>query len=162
MDKFILDACCSVKAMWLDKNHPNTTYIDIRKEPPGFLGHGRNEDINPDVVMDFRNMNFPDNSFKLVVFEPPHIMTFGENSYFGKKFGCLNAETWQDDLRKGFSECWRVLEDYGVLIFKWSDNEISFKKVLSLIKEKPLFFNTSNNKATSVTKWFCFMKIPRA
>jgi len=72
----------------------------------------------------------------------------------------LVAETWQDDLKKGFSECWRVLEDYGTLIFKWSDSEIPFKKVLALIEHQPLFYNTSNNKATSVTKWFCFMKIP--
>jgi len=41
--KFILDACCSVKAMWYNKKHPNTVYIDIRKEPSGFLGYGRKE-----------------------------------------------------------------------------------------------------------------------
>ena len=158
-NKFILDACCSVKAMWYNKNHPNAVYIDIRKEPSGFLGHGRKEQLNPDYVMDFRKMDFPDKSFKLVVFEPPHLKSLGKNSYFRKKFGCLVAETWQDDLKKGFSECWRVLDDYGTLVFKWSDSEIPFKKVLELIPHKPLFYNTSNNKATSVTKWFCFMKI---
>jgi hypothetical protein len=156
-NKFILDACCSVRAMWSNKQHPNTLYIDIRKEP---LGFGRKEMIDPDIIMDFRKMDFPDNKFKLVVFEPPHLKTLGESSYFRKKFGCLNAETWQDDLKRGFSECWRVLEDYGVLIFKWSDNEVKFKEVLKLAPTKPLFYNTSNNKATSTTKWFCFMKIP--
>lgn len=159
--KLILDACCSVKAMWYNKKHPNAVYIDIRKEPSGFLGYGRKEELNPDFIMDFRKMDFPDKTFKLVVFEPPHLKTLGKNSYFRKKFGCLEAETWQDDLKKGFSECWRVLEDCGILIFKWSDNEISFKEVLKLINYEPLFYNTSNNKATSVTKWFCFMKIPK-
>ncbi|GAI45630.1 unnamed protein product, partial [marine sediment metagenome] len=81
---------------------------------------------------------------------------------FRKKFGCLNAETWQSDLQRGFSECWRVLEDYGVLEFKWSDSEISFKEVLKLIPHESLFYNTTNYKATSKTKWFCFMKIPES
>lgn len=159
--KFILDACCSVKAMWSNKNHPNAVYIDIRKEESGFLGLGRKEELNPTYVMDFRKMTFPNNSFKLVVFEPPHLMSLGKNSYFRKKFGCLDKENWESDLIKGFAECWRVLEDYGTLIFKWSDSEIPFKKVLNLIPHEPLFANTSNNKATSVTKWFCFMKIPK-
>ena len=159
-EKVILDACCSVKAMWYNKNHPNTVYIDIRKEPSGFLGYGRKEALQPDYVMDFRKMDFKDKTFKLVVFEPPHLRSLGKNSLFRKKFGCLVAQTWQCDLQKGFSECWRVLENYGVLIFKWSDSEIPFKEVLKLIEHEPLFYNTTNFKATSVTKWFCFMKIP--
>lgn len=63
-------------------------------------------------------------------------------------------------LKAGFNECWRVLEDYGVLIFKWSDSEIPFKEVLALAPTQPLFGNVSNHKANSVTKWFCFMKLP--
>lgn len=105
-------------------------------------------------------MNFPDKKFKLVVFEPPHLKSLGKNSFFRMKFGCLDKNTWQDDLQKGFGECWRVLEDYGTLIFKWSNSEIPFKEVLKLIPYEPLFYNTTNYKATSVTKWFCFMKIP--
>ena len=159
-DKFILDACCSVKAMWKNKNHLNTIYIDIRKEPSGFLGYGRKEELNPDYIMDFRNMDFPDNSFKLVVFEPPHLKTLGKTSLFRKKFGCLNKETWPYDLGKGFSECWRVLEDYGILIFKWSDVEISYQRVLDLFPEKYLFGHIMGKKKTN-TKWFCFMKIPK-
>ena len=159
-NKFILDACCSVKAMWNNKDHPNAVYIDIRKEPSGFLGYGRKEKLDPTYVMDFRKMNFPDKSFKLVVFEPPHLKTLGKTSYFRNKFGCLDKNTWQDDLQKGFAECWRVLDDYGTLVFKWSNNEIKFKEVLKLIPYEPLFRNTTNNKSTSVTKWFCFMKIP--
>ena len=158
-NKFILDACCSVKAMWYDKNHPNAVYIDIREEPNGFMGYGRKEGIHPDCIMDFRKMDFSDKAFKLVIFEPPHLSKLGKTSLFRKKFGCLNAETWQSDLQKGFAECWRVLDDYGTLIFKWSDSEIPFQKVLDLIKERPLFYNTTNYKSTSVTKWFCFMKI---
>jgi len=45
------------------------------------------EELNPDYIMDFRKMNFPDKVFKLVVFEPPHLRSLGKNSYFRKKFG---------------------------------------------------------------------------
>lgn len=160
--KLILDACCSVKAMWYNKNHPNTIYIDNRKESKGFLGPKRKEELNPTFIMDFRKMDFEDKSFKLVVFDPPHLRSLGKNSMFRKRYGCLVAETWQCDLKKGFNECWRVLDDYGTLIFKWSDSEIPFKEVLKLIEHEPLFYNTTNYKATSVTKWFCFMKIPES
>ena len=36
-----------------------------------------------------------------------------------------------------------------------------FAEVLKLIEHEPLFYNTTNYKATSITKWFCFMKIPK-
>lgn len=159
-EKFILDACCGGKMMWINKNQPNTIYIDIRKENAGFIKQRPKQEIKPDVIMDFRDMTFQDKSFKLVVFEPPHLKTLGETSLFRKKFGSLNAMTWQADLKAGFNECWRVLEDYGILIFKWSDNEISFKDVLDLAPSKPLFQNISNYKSTSSSCWFCFMKIP--
>jgi len=159
-NKFILDACCGPKAMWKNKNHPNVIYIDNRKEEKGFLGYGRKEDLNPDFVMDFRELEFPDRSFKLIVWDPPHLSKLGKTSLFRNKFGALDPETWEEDLAKGFGEIWRCLDDCGVLIFKWSDSEIKFKDVLKLFPEEPLFYNTTNYKSTSVTKWFCFMKIP--
>lgn len=63
-----------------------------------------------------------------------------------------------DFCRVGFSECWRVLEDYGVLIFKWNESEISVKKVEKLFSQKALFCHPSGTK--SKTHWLCFMKIP--
>ena len=154
--------------MWYNKHHPNTIYIDNRIADKGHIqkGFNPNHHVRPDIVMDFRKMDFPDKSFKLVVFDPPHLTSLTETSVMGKKFGCLNAETWQSDLQKGFSECWRVLKDYGVLVFKWNDIEISYKKVLSLIKERPLFFNiTAGQKALKDghrSYWFVFMKLPLA
>ena len=159
-DKFILDACCGPREMWFDKEHPNTVYIDQRREEKGFSKHRKNLKVQPDIIADFRSMPFEEKKFKLVVFDPPHSKTFGETSEMRKKYGVLNKETWPYDLSKGFKECWRVLEDYGVLIFKWNDNEIKFKEVLNLFPVRPLFGNTSNNRKSSTTKWFTFMKIP--
>ncbi len=164
-DKFILDACCGGRMMWFDKQHPNALYIDIRKEEKGLVKQRPNFEVNPDIVMDFRKLEFPDKRFKLVVWDPPHGTSFSDTSIMKKKFGCLNAETWQDDLKKGFKEIWRVLDDYGVLVFKWNDTDIPYKKVLSRFSENPLFYNITTGPKTLKTKgsrsyWFCFMKIP--
>jgi len=56
------------------------------------------------------------------------------------------------------SRCWRVLDDHGVLIFKWSEAEISVKTVLDLFTIEPLFGHTTGRGGK--TKWMCFMKIP--
>ena len=58
-----------------------------------------------------------------------------------KKYGALDPETWQEDLRLMFRECFRVLKPYGVLIFKWNEVQISLSKILKLCDEKPLFGN---------------------
>jgi hypothetical protein len=158
-DKFILDACCGCKMMWFNKNHPNTLYIDIRKEPKGFI-KGRNESINPDKIMDFRELEFKDKSFKLVAWDIPHLITLGETSKFKKFFGKLDKNDWKKDIEKGFKEIMRVLDDYGVLMLKFNDYEIPFKELLSIFPVEPLFGNVTNSRGKAQTKWFCFMKIP--
>ena len=142
-NKFILDACCGGRMMWVNKQHPNAVYIDIREEAAGFLKEVPNFKVIPDHIMDFRKMDFLDTSFKLVVWDTPHLLKAG-NGIFKKKFGCLNAETWQSDLQKGFNECWRVLEDFGILLFKWNNHDIKVKQILQLLPEKPLFQNITS------------------
>jgi SAM-dependent methyltransferase len=111
-EKFILDATAGLRMMWLDKAHLNVVYLDKRSE------------VKPDIVGDFRNLTqFKDESFNLVVFDPPHDIRNGPsdpNSLFIKHFGWLEPETWQNDIKQGLAECYRVLAPKGVLIFKWS------------------------------------------
>ena len=159
-DKFILDACCGPRHMWNNKKHPNAIYIDKRQEKKGFHPHRKNASVQPDIIMDFRNMKFKDCSFRLVVFDPPHMK--GEpNSKMNlhQLFGVLDKVNWRSDLRKGFDECWRVLVDYGVLIFKWNDASISYTEILKIFPHKPLFQQTSGSSRKK-TYWACFMKIP--
>lgn len=158
-DKFILDACCGGRMFWFNKQHPNTLYIDQRIAEVGHRKHRPKHEVKPDIVMDFRKMDFKDSSFKLVVWDPPHLKTLGETSDMRKTYGCLNNETWQSDLKRGFDECWRVLQDYGILIFKWNVSEILVKDVLKILKRQPLFGHPTGSK--SKTHWFCFMKIPK-
>lgn len=159
--KKILDVTCGSKTIWFNKNHPSTLYCDNRNEE--YLGiwksDNRNSErkcvINPDIQCDFTNLPFPDNSFYLVVFDPPHLQKVGETSWLAKKYGKLNIN-WQKMIHDGFKECMRVLKYNGVLIFKWSEYDISAKKVWEAIGQKPLFGHHSGKK--SKTFWACYMK----
>lgn len=125
----ILDACCGGRMWWWDKNHELAVYMDKREAPKGSVGAitGRPEwnpswECSPDVLGDFRSMPFDDESFQLVVFDPPHNVREKEppEGIIGLKYGALHPETEQDDLRRGFAECWRVLAPGGTLVFKWA------------------------------------------
>jgi len=157
MDKKILDACCGGRMFWFNKEHPNALYIDNRVCEKGHNRHKVNHCVKPDIVMDFRKMDFPDKKFSLVVFDPPHLATLGKTSKFAKDYGKLNKETCRDDIKKGFNECWRVLKDDGILIFKWNEYEIKKKDILNVIEKTPLFGHPVGSKIQ--THWLCFMKI---
>lgn len=144
--------------MWFNKAHPQTLYIDIREAEKGLCPERPEFCVKPDMIADFRDLPFPDKSFKLVAWDPPHIRSLTETSIMRKKFGALNVETWRYDLGKGFDELWRCLDDYGVLVFKWNTEDLELKEVLSCFKVKPLFGHTTGSK--SRTYWMCFMKLP--
>ena len=156
--KFILDACCGGRMMWFNKHHPNALYIDNRIREKGHDSNRPNHSIKPDTVMDFTKLEFPDKSFKLIVMDPPHLIAEPDSYRMVKQYGSLKAETWQFDLKNGFKECWRCLEDYGIFIFKWNEAMIKKKKVLELFGIEPLFGHSTLSKIP--THWFCFMKIP--
>lgn len=157
--KLILDACCSGRAFWFDKHHPNALYVDKRNIGKYTTGEGkdlRTRECAPDMVMDFRKLDLlADESFRLVVFDPPHLFV-GENSYMGKIYGSLDRSTWKEDLTAGFSECFRVLKKEGILIFKWNESDILLKDILVLTPHKPLFGHPSGK--AQKTHWITFMK----
>jgi len=165
----ILDATCGGRSIWHpeNKDRDDTLYIDKRKEESGFLGREeyghskRNYSVQPDEQQDYRDLPYEDGSFNLIVFDPPHaIRGDGMKTLHGvshRKWGCLHAETWQEDLRSGFTELWRVLSVGGTLVFKFADESADFKEVLSLAPTDPLF-GTSVRDHTSETRWFVFYK----
>lgn len=68
----------------------------------------------------------------------------------------FNEENWREDLRAGFSECFRVLKPDGVLVFKWHEFNIPLKEILKLTPIQPLFGHKSGK--AQLTHWLCFMK----
>lgn len=147
----ILDACCGSRMFWFNKNNPLVTFMDIRQEYEELpTGHVIN--VNPDVVADFRSIPFEDNTYDMVVFDPPHLLHAGKNSWLAKKYGRL-GDNWQEDIAQGFRECMRVLKPSGTLVFKWNEEQIKLRDVLATIDFKPLFGNKR-----SKTHWLVFIK----
>jgi SAM-dependent methyltransferase len=158
----ILDPCCGSRMWWFDRQHPDAIYGDRRNETLTVTDRSHREDgtraihVHPDMLMDFRSLPFPDGAFKLVAFDPPHLVRAGPRSWLAAKYGKL-AQDWRDDLRAGFAECFRVLATHGVLVFKWNEVQVPIKEVLALTPHRPLFGNTSGRKS-SQTHFMVFMK----
>lgn len=113
--KQILDAACGSKMFWYDRDNENVLFVDNRSVTDT-LCDGRKLVIKPDVVADFTKLPFEDGTFRLVVFDPPHLIRIGETSWMAKKYGKL-PEDWQSLIKQGFTECFRVLQPFGVLAF---------------------------------------------
>lgn len=131
-------------------------YGDIRDESY-VQCDGRLLEVKPDQKMDVTNLPFDDESFSLVVFDPPHLKYAGRSSYMYQSYGVLpdDARTF---IRQGFDECWRVLKPNGTLIFKWNTNQIPLHIVLSAIGQKPLFGNRKPGGKRGETYWMVFFK----
>lgn len=161
----VLDPCCGSRMMWFDRGNPDVVFGDRRAETITVTdrSHGRTDGtrtlcIEPDVLLDFRDLPYPDGSFSLVAFDPPHVVRAGPKSWLAAKYGKL-GDNWRDDLRQAFAECFRVLDANGVLVFKWNETQIKVREVLALPPVQPLFGNVSGKKAG--THWYVFIK-PRS
>jgi len=159
-DAAVLDACCGSRMFWFDRQDSRAVFGDIRREAHSLTdkssaGGSRELIIDPDIIMDFRAIPFPDDHFHMVAFDPPHLVTNGKTGWLAKKYGKLN-EDWRDDLRAGFAECFRVLKPNGTLIFKWNEHEVRVSEVLALTPHAPLFGNRCGKTAKS--HWLVFMK----
>ena len=154
--KLILDPASSMRSFYFDKKDKRVLFGDIRVKETHLLTNGQTIHIEPDEVMDFRAIPYPDETFKIVVFDPPHMLNLSEKSWMRKKYGVLDKETWQDDLTKGFAECFRVLKDEGTLIFKWNEVSIPLKDILTLTPYKPVLGHPSGKRMG--THWVLFIK----
>jgi hypothetical protein len=156
----ILDATASYRAMWIDKQDPDTVYMDKRRE------------VKPDIICVWQHLPFKDGVFKTVNFDPPHMLYVSKGKpmgfNFAEKFGVLEPETWQRDLREAFDEFMRVLGPDETLLLKWNDNHISNSRMLACLPFKPKFGSQvreskgvrrkGSNDPRSVTSWFFFSK----
>lgn len=168
--KKVLDVACGGRMFYFDKSDKRVLFCDNRTVETE-LCDGRKFTVNPDIECDFTRLPFEDGSFKLVVFDPPHLLRNKGKSKMDDMYGSLNERAtptgyqqikygalysdWKDMLQRGFSECFRVLEPGGVLIFKWNETDIPVKEILKLTPVKPLFGNRCGK--SSKTHWICFM-----
>ena len=155
----VLDPASGSRMFYFDKTDDRVLFGDIRSEQH-VLCDGRALNINPDALTDFRDLPFEDDTFQVVIFDPPHLSNAGTNGWQAKKYGVLDGETWRDDLSAGFSECFRVLRPNGVLIFKWNETQIPVSQVLSLTDQKPLVGHRVGKQMK--THWITFLKAEAA
>ena len=155
MKKRILDMCCGSRMFYFDKQDPNVLFADIR-EVHDTLCDGRKLDVMPDIIADCTNLPFEDEAFDMVVFDPPHLLKVGQNSWLCKKYGKL-PENWQAFINDSIHEGMRVLKTGGTLIFKWNEQQIKVGEVLKAIKDyKPIFVHRTTIKSQTI--WMTFMK----
>lgn len=152
-----LDVACGPRNFYFDKEDQRVLKCDVHPRRCT-LCDGRTLEVAPDIVADFRELPFPDKSFHLVIFDPPHLEVGA--GWQVDKYGKLDARCWRKDLAKGFRECLRVLKPYGVLVFKWYEYHIPLKDVLKLCPAKPIIGN--RRPKASKTHWILFMKEPEA
>lgn len=161
-DKPVLDATCGSRMIWFNKDNELAVFVDRREldcEAIWTSGDGKATrycSIHPDIVADFTDLPFEDNTFYHIVFDPPYLIQGGDKAWMVKKYGKLEKDTWKQVLHDGFAECMRVLKPYGTLIFKWNETQIPVKEVIKAIGHEPLYGNRSGKQCK--THWMAFIK----
>src|SRR3546814_16769180 len=72
-NKRVLDPCSGGRSMWFDRNHPDVVFGDVRSETLTVTDNSRGNPtgqrtlrIEPDVMLDFRDLPYADDPFRLV------------------------------------------------------------------------------------------------
>jgi hypothetical protein len=144
----ILDATAGNRHIWDAKYDPRITFMDIEPELQ----------IPPTILGDNTNTGFKDKSVRTTFYDPPHswgatsgiyiLKNHEESKAYWKKYdrpqyvrktpgyyGLDKYRTKQDLLNhigKAQNEFYRILEDDGMLWFKWCETKIPIKEVLGL------------------------------
>jgi protein gp37 len=118
----ILDPTCNKRRMWGKSEH-------LKSEK--FITMDLNPDVNPDVVGDNTNTPFDDNSFDLIVYDPPHTGDQRKSKTdFASKYGIgistKNPETgkWGNlfhTYEPFLKEAKRILRSEAILLVKLAD-----------------------------------------
>ena len=80
MVRKVLDATCGGRSIWFDKENPEYVFVDNRVENNTRIwqskttGKERVITVNPAVEAEFTDLSFPDNTFYLLVFDPPPLL----------------------------------------------------------------------------------------
>jgi len=128
--------------------------MDQRRERVYFSNELIN--VTPDIQARWQNLPFKNESFDLVLFDPPHIFR-NEGAKPGgmsKKYGIFYRNNWREIVSIGAMELFRVLKTKGTFILKWSEVDMNIDEILKLIPYPPMFGTHSGKN----THWVCFIK----
>jgi len=79
--------CCGGKMFYTNKNDERVLFCDERKFQKRYLNTNLFS-VEPDLIIDFKALPFDDESFYLVIFDPPHII-------WGSQKKLFSAKIWQ-------------------------------------------------------------------
>lgn len=150
--KQVLDPCCGGRSFYFDSGNPDVLMCDLHPRE-STLCDGRVFRCEPDLVSDFADMPFGDESFNLVVFDPPHLVR--GSGWQVEKYGKL-PQDFKAALGAGFSECWRVLRPGGTMVFKWNEYQVPMREIEPLFPATPLLGH--RRPGASKTHWLVFYK----
>lgn len=146
----ILDMSAGNRAIWFNKHNPLCKFIDIRPE------------VNPELVMDSTNMDFHNDTFDLIVFDPPHVNA-GRKSDLSHYYGHHTTEQIRTIIKGSGKEAHRVSKSNALMAFKWGNHDMKLNKVLDLMPNwEPLFGHLTRNGPTarSQTYWCMLRRLP--
>jgi len=164
----ILDACCGGKSMYHSLNNQFTqdeiVYIDIRKGTFTCPYKGTIAAvIKPTILADCKHLPFRDNTFRLIIFDPPHLSTLWKSD-LEARYGSIDVANFRLMLRAVNEEFYRVLKIQGILLTKTLDRQrrssymrpflSNFKCLLDIDYRSKGKENTSQN----TTHWHVFIK----
>ena len=169
----ILDATAGNRAMWQKKQAEPIIYIDIEKRLQR----------KPTIFADNTNTPFLSKSFSTIFYDPPHSWrsytsrhSYPSKALLRSKYPSKKSTPqyygWDKyDSRQAIIkhihlaqvEFQRILKDDGLLWFKWSEVELTLRRVLVLfddwIKLMILYISDPTQTAGNVqTYWVCLCK----
>lgn len=147
----ILDMTAGNRNIWIDRNCSDAIFVDHRVE------------VAPDIVADSTALPFANETFDLIVFDPPHV-NVGVNSALTHLYGHYTSVQIRDFVIDGSREAHRVGTRDSLLIFKWCDHDVRHERILASMAPwwRALFGHVvsirSSPKRISTTQWFTLRK----
>lgn len=112
-------------------------------------------------MCDSRHLPFPDQTFDLLSFDPPH-MCVGPASHMAEAYGHWTTAEILDLVERTAPEAHRVAKPEALLTLKWNDHDIKLPRILALLSQywEPLYGQTTalREKHKSATTWTIFKR----
>lgn len=160
----ILDATAGSKTIWFEKNHPFVTFLDKRNEIINThnentkIKNGRIIKIKPDINAQWEYLPFKNESFDMIVFDPPHLIQKNKvkSTTIKARYGVFLTSEYKQILKTGIKELFRVLKPKGTFILKWAETDKPLEEILTFFPYEPMF-GTRTGQANK-NHWVVFIK----
>lgn len=160
----ILDSTASSRSIWYQKNNPFTVFMDKRKGKEYACSENISKEkhriirIFPDVQAQWQNIPFKNNSFDMVIWDPPHLFRNKDAnlSLMSKRYGVFYNDEWKLIIETSVIELFRVLKTQGIFILKWCEVDKDVNEILKLMPYDPMFGTRTGQRNN--TYWICFIK----